>query len=112
LKSHFNAKFNLFSISQDLFSYGDQDNKDNPKGAVLLQHPLAIAWNTANQLLYVADSYNHKIKTVDPLTKVCSTYLGNGKAGLADGSNKDEIKVKLLFFKFFRSHARNFLYFI
>jgi hypothetical protein len=97
LKSHFNAKFNLFSISQDLFSYGDQDNKDNPKGAVLLQHPLAIAWNTANQLLYVADSYNHKIKTVDPLTKVCSTYLGNGKAGLADGSNKDEIKVNFIF---------------
>jgi hypothetical protein len=81
-----------------LFSYGDQDNRDNPKGAVLLQHPLAVAWNAANQLLYVADSYNHKIKTVDPLTKVCSTYLGNGKAGLADGSSEDEIQVINIFY--------------
>lgn len=98
LKLSLNSNCNSISNSQDLFSYGDRDNKDNPKGAVLLQHPLAVAWNSANQLLYVADSYNHKIKTVNPLTKVCSTYLGNGKAGLVDGSSEDEIQASSILF--------------
>lgn len=76
----------------DLFCFGDQDNYSNPKGAVLLQHPLGVAWSTISQILYVADSYNHKIKLVNPLTKVCSTYLGNGKPGFADGGSEDEIQ--------------------
>ncbi len=63
---------------------------------MLLQHPLAVAWNSAKSLLYVADSYNHKIKTVDPSTKVCSTFVGNGKAGLINGDvDGKEIQVNL-----------------
>lgn len=87
------CKYFLF---KNLFSYGDLDNKENPKGAVLLQHPLGVAWNSNNKLLYVADSYNHKIKIVDPLAKVCYTYCGSGKVGLSDGIlEQDEIKVRL-----------------
>lgn len=32
-------------------------------------------------MLYVADSYNHKIKVVDPKAKLCSTVAGTGQAG-------------------------------
>lgn len=79
---------------QNLFRFGDLDNTTDPKGQVLLQHPLGVAWNPASQLLYVADSYNHKIKSVEPLKKVCSTYLGSGKAGFTDGTlGEDDIMV-------------------
>ena len=37
-------------------------------------------------MLYVADSYNHKIKTLDPKTATVKTFAGDGKKGLADGS--------------------------
>lgn len=43
---------------QDLFSYGDVDGKGRE---VRLQHPLGVAWSEREKLLYVADSYNHKV---------------------------------------------------
>ena len=45
---------------QGLFVFGDKDGK-GPN--VRLQHPLGITY--FNDKLYVADSYNHKIKIVD-----------------------------------------------
>ena len=42
---------------QDLFAYGDVDGKGRD---ARLQHPLGVAWNERDGLLYVADSYNHK----------------------------------------------------
>ena len=81
-----------------MFCFGDKDNASDPKMPILLQHPLGVAWNPLNNLLYVVDSYNHKIKTVNPVTKVCKTLLGNGKAGLVDGTlNEIEIQVNLNF---------------
>ncbi|XP_038591166.1 NHL repeat-containing protein 2 [Micropterus salmoides] len=62
----------------NLFAFGDVDEKG--VGAKL-QHPLGVAWAPEQSLLYVADSYNHKIKVVDPKTKQCSTLAGNGEAG-------------------------------
>jgi len=45
----------------NLFAYGDIDGAGvNAK----LQHPLATAWNNFKSELYIADSYNHKIKKV------------------------------------------------
>lgn len=69
----------------NLFRFGDQDNDSDAKAAVLLQHPLAVAWNAERKLIYVADSYNHKIKSVDPSTKMSKTLVGNSKAGLING---------------------------
>ncbi len=61
-----------------LFRFGDVDGV----GAVVqLQHPLGITYH--NGKLYVADSYNHKIKVVDPKTRECTTFLGTGTAGNA-----------------------------
>ncbi len=59
-----------------LFAFGDQDGV----GAnARFQHPLGIAYHDGQ--LYVADSYNHKIKLVDPKTGKVATWLGNGKPG-------------------------------
>lgn len=63
----------------NLFAFGDKDGKGVD---VKLQHPLAVAWNPHSQKLYVADSYNHKIKEIDPAKKTCENFLGTGKPGL------------------------------
>lgn len=47
-----------FSLKQNLFAFGDVDEKG--VGAKL-QHPLGVAWAPEQSLLYVADSYNHKV---------------------------------------------------
>lgn len=61
--------------SRDLFGFGDRDGVG---GEVLLQHPIGIAAGDA--VLYVADTYNHKVKRVDPATGECRTLFGNGEA--------------------------------
>lgn len=64
----------------DLFEFGDVE------GAGLtarFQHPLAVSYG--DDVLYVADTYNHKIKRIDPATGVSRTFLGGGK-GLRDGA--------------------------
>ncbi|XP_057682331.1 NHL repeat-containing protein 2 isoform X2 [Corythoichthys intestinalis] len=66
----------------NLFAFGDVDGKGVD---AKLQHPLGVAWSPKSSLLYVADSYNHKIKVVDPKTKQCRTLAGTGKAGDAAG---------------------------
>ncbi|XP_077205934.1 NHL repeat-containing protein 2 [Paroedura picta] len=68
----------------NLFAFGDVDGAGiNAK----LQHPLGVAWDRRRNLLYVADSYNHKIKFVDPKMKNCATLAGTGEAGNVIGSD-------------------------
>lgn len=55
---------------RNLFAYGDTDGTGLN---VKLQHPLAVAWNSDRHKLYVADSYNHKIKEIDVEKKSCKT---------------------------------------
>ncbi|XP_007574345.1 NHL repeat-containing protein 2 [Poecilia formosa] len=66
----------------NLFAFGDVDGKGVD---AKLQHPLGVAWSAEQSRLYVADSYNHKIKVVDPKTKQCTTLAGAGEAGDALG---------------------------
>ncbi|CAL9699684.1 unnamed protein product [Knipowitschia caucasica] len=61
----------------NLFAFGDVDGKGSD---AKLQHPLGVAWCWEQNLLYVADSYNHKIKVVDPKTKQCVSVAGTGDA--------------------------------
>ena len=51
--------------------------------AVRLQHPLGLAF--ADGVLYVADSYNHKIKRCDPAARRVTGFLGSGVPGHRDG---------------------------
>lgn len=40
---------------------------------------MGIAWDHLNKRIYIADTYNHKIKTVDTATGYCKTLFGAGK---------------------------------
>ena len=42
--------------------------------------------HAANGKVYIADSYNHKIKVADPATRAVKTVLGDGKRGKEDGA--------------------------
>ncbi len=70
-------------LGEGLFEFGDQDGTG--KENVRLQHPLGVTYH--NGMLYVADTYNHKIKKVGPATTTSVTYLGTGQPGLRDGEN-------------------------
>ena len=61
---------------QSLFAFGDRDGRADE---VRLQHPLGIAWHDGT--LYVADSYNHKIRRVDVELQEAQTWIGDGKPG-------------------------------
>jgi DNA-binding beta-propeller fold protein YncE len=67
-------------IGQGLFDFGDVDGK---YPGARLQHPIGIAYHDG--YLYVADTYNHKIKKVDPQTLEVSTLIGTGSPGMDDG---------------------------
>jgi len=67
-------------VGLDLFVFGDTDGADHK---VRLQHPIGITHYDGT--LYVADTYNHKIKRVLPATRSAFTLLGTGEAGHGDG---------------------------
>jgi thiol-disulfide isomerase/thioredoxin len=68
-------------VGGDLFDFGDSDGHGND---VRLQHPLGLTrWN--NKLL-IADTYNHKIKLLDPAARTVTSFAGTGKPGQADGA--------------------------
>ena len=67
-------------VGLDLFEFGDVDGQGD---MVRLQHPLGITFHEG--LLYVADTYNHKVKLVDPEKKTSRTLLGDGRPGYRDG---------------------------
>jgi thiol-disulfide isomerase/thioredoxin len=69
-------------VGTGLFEFGDADGV-GPEAR--LQHPLGLAHRAADKLLYVADTYNSKIKTVDPVTRRVVTLAG-GEAGYRDGA--------------------------
>ena len=67
-------------VGSDLFVFGDVDGTGD---TVRLQHPLGIHYHDG--ILYVADTYNNKIKRVFPQTRSVLTLLGTGEAGHRDG---------------------------
>ena len=65
----------------DLFHFGDEDGRGD---GVRLQHPLGVAVHEGHVL--IADTYNHKIKRLDPRTGKVQTVAGTGSPGHADGA--------------------------
>lgn len=59
-----------------LFEFGDIDGVGNK---ARLQHPLGVLHS--NGKLFVADSYNHKVKIVDLESRESKTWLGDGSIG-------------------------------
>ena len=67
-------------VGGDLFEFGDVDGAgDN----VRLQHPLGLL--AFGDKLLLADTYNHKIKELDPQRQKVRTFVGSGKRGQTDG---------------------------
>ncbi len=69
-------------VGGDLFQFGDTDGEGDD---VRLQHPLGIAFYDGKFL--IADTYNHKIKVLDPTDNTVKTFLGDGKSGQIDGDS-------------------------
>jgi thiol-disulfide isomerase/thioredoxin len=88
-------------VGMGLFDFGDKDGSGD---AVRLQHPLHVSFDQGT--LYVADTYNSKIKRIDPEKRTSRTWLGgngeldepggisiaNGKIYIAD-TNHHAVKV-------------------
>jgi hypothetical protein len=55
-------------VGKGLFVWGDTNGKGDE---VRLQHPLDVVYHDGK--VYVADTYNHKIKVINPLTRACTT---------------------------------------
>lgn len=64
-----------------LFEFGDTDGAG---ATVRLQHPLGVAYNKG--AVYVADTYNNKVKVLDPKKQECRTLAGTGGGGFKDGA--------------------------
>ena len=62
-----------------LFTFGDRDGE---RDDVLLQHALGVVYQ--NGKIYVADTYNNKIKIVDAKSGRTRTLAGTGQAGSSD----------------------------
>jgi thiol-disulfide isomerase/thioredoxin len=65
---------------KDLFHFGDEDGRGRGRR---FQHPLDVLFHDG--VLYVADSYNHKVKTVDRASGTVRTLFGTGRSGAEDG---------------------------
>ena len=68
-------------VGLGLFEFGDVDGKGTE---VRLQHPTGLVADGTH--VFVADSYNHKIKRLDPGTGEVLTLAGTGQAGSEDGA--------------------------
>jgi DNA-binding beta-propeller fold protein YncE len=71
-------------VGTGLFDFGDKDGEGEH---VRLQHPIGIAWTSHG--LFVADTYNNKLKLVDPESRRVKSVVGTGKAGMRDGRAAD-----------------------
>jgi len=75
-------------FAENLFRFGDEDGR---LSQALLQHPLGVLATSDNKI-YIADSYNHKVKMCDLESSVVKTVCGSGIAGYSDGSgNKSRL---------------------
>jgi sugar lactone lactonase YvrE len=65
----------------DLFEFGDEDGAGDD---VRFQHPLGLCAVTDGVL--VADTYNHRIRHLDPVTGRVRRWAGSGRPGHVDGA--------------------------
>jgi thiol-disulfide isomerase/thioredoxin len=69
-------------VGTGLFEFGDIDGHGSQ---ARLQHPLGVDYDQETGFLFVADTYNNKIKRITLEEPVVTTVAGSGAAGQADG---------------------------
>lgn len=67
-------------VGAGLFEFGDRDGNGQ---AARLQHPLGVAVQEGR--IFIADTYNHKIKVLYPSLQRVETLFGTGRPGSAEG---------------------------
>lgn len=97
-------------VGGDLYVFGDRDGTGDD---ARLQHPLGIAFHDEN--IFIADTYNHKIKRLDSHTRTVETFVGTGAAGHTDTANiRDNSQSKNIAAQFYEpggiAYARGKLY--
>jgi len=72
-------------VGRGLFDFGDVDARGD---SVRLQHPLGVdaAIEDGATVVYIADSYNDKIKRLDPAMRDVVTLFGGDDRGSTDGA--------------------------
>ncbi|KAF7278869.1 NHL repeat-containing protein 2 isoform X2 [Rhynchophorus ferrugineus] len=68
----------------NLFAFGD---KDGVLFDAKLQHSLGLAMSSDEKTLYVADTYNHKLKKIDVIENKISTLPFSNNADIAEGTS-------------------------
>src|SRR5690606_19469613 len=68
-------------LENNLFAFGDVDGK---VGVSRLQHPLGVTGDE-NGVIYITDTYNSRIKRIDPDSKTTTTVFGVGDHSFRDG---------------------------
>ncbi len=70
---------------KNLHAFGDEDGSGYQ---AKLQHPLGVHFISEKNVILVADTYNHKVKVIDPFKNQVFSWLGgsdNETIGLKDG---------------------------
>ncbi len=67
-------------VGTGLFDFGDVDGIGDK---ALLQHVQAVCF--VDGLVYLADTYNNRIKVLNPQTREVKSFAGTGEAGFKDG---------------------------
>src|SRR4030095_16257620 len=94
-------------VGEDLFEFGDRDGKG---AAARLPHALAVVYSDG--WLYVADTYNNKIKRVSPKERTSETFVGTGENGMRDGDRatlNEHSGVSVAFGKLYVADTNNHL---
>jgi hypothetical protein len=72
--------------STNLFCYGDKDGEGI---GAKLQHPMGLRYIEQIHKIVITDSYNNKIKLLDPVKNEINTIFGDGSSALNDGVGKE-----------------------
>lgn len=67
----------------------EPDFQDDVASAARFHTPHDVAVSRAGDLLYVADTGNQRVRTIDLASLAVTTLAGSGAAGLLDGKGKD-----------------------
>ncbi|GAB0496035.1 hypothetical protein MMPV_007345 [Pyropia vietnamensis] len=72
-------------LADNLFAFGDTDGRG---GRARFQHPLGVSASPDGATVYVADSFNHKVKRLEVATGTVTGWLGGKRPGDADGTGE------------------------